>query len=291
MIAQHASVAFSLLVSVALSAPAAAQAAPKRIHIIGASVSGGFEDGPLFGAKEAGDSVSMHHVLKRWCDGEVKVSTHPPMEMCYTFNDPLKIGKKQIDGCKKRKADMVVAVDFPFWFAYGYAFSPKSRLERLEVCIDYLDGLGVPVVIGDLPNMKGAARRMLNPRQIPSEESLVKLNARLQKFAADNDKITMVPMSNIVKQLKLDGVVLPLKSGGLRTPPGALLQGDQLHTTRLGVALLVYRIQDALRGRFPKDHVLHQRKWTFDEFVEAADAEDELEDLRIDLREAAKNKE
>ena len=117
MSAHYASATISLLVSVALSVPAVAQAAPKRIHIIGASVRGGFEDGPLFGAKEAGDSVSMHHMLKRWCDGEVKVTTHPPMEMCYTFNDPLKIGKKQIDGCKKRKADMVVAVDFPFWFA------------------------------------------------------------------------------------------------------------------------------------------------------------------------------
>lgn len=276
------SAALLLLFVVTGPAPLVAQEAPKHIHIIGASVSGGFEDGPLFGAKESGDSVSMHHMLKKWSDGEVKVTTHPAMEMCYTFSNPLKIGKKQIDGCKKRKADMVVAVDFPFWFAYGYVGKPElaERMKRLETCLDYLKGLGVPVIIGDLPNMKGASRRMVNPRQIPSEEMLVQLNARLQKFATENDKITIVPMSHIVKQLKHEGVALPLQAGALKTAPCALLQGDQLHATRLGMALLTYQLQDTLRKHFPKKHALHEQKWTFDAFVAAAGADEELDELR-----------
>lgn len=281
----------TLAVPVTLSAQrAAVSQAPTHIHIIGASVSGGFEDGPLFGAKEAGDSVSMHHMLKKWSGGEVKVTTHPAMEMCYTFSNPLKIGKKQIDGAKKRKADMIVAVDFPFWFAYGYVVKPeaKSRMDRLETCLAYLEGLNVPVVIGDLPNMKGAARRMVNPKQIPSEEMLVQLNARLKKFAADNDKVTIVPMSQIVKQLKVDGVALPLKDGPLQTGPAALLQGDKLHATRLGMALLTYTLQETLRNHFPNKHALHQQNWGFDEFVAAAGADVELETLREKAAEKAK---
>lgn len=276
------SAALLLIPVLAVPATLSAQEAPKHIHIIGASVSGGFEDGPLFGAKETGDSVPMHHMLKRWSGGEVKVTTHPPMEMCYTFSNPLKIGKKQIDGCKRCKADMVVAVDFPFWFAYGYVQKPEAeqRMKRLETCLEYLASLKVPVVIGDLPNMKGAARRMVNPKQIPSEEMLKALNARLKKFADENDKITIVPMAQIVKQLKHEGVDLPLKGGALKTAPCALLQGDQLHATRLGMALLSFQLQDALRQHFPKKHALHQQKWTFEEFVDAAGADEELEELQ-----------
>ncbi len=295
MLARSKSAALLLITALAVpvtlfAQKAAEQQAPTHIHVIGASVSGGFEDGPLFGAKETGDSVSMHHMLRKWSGGEVKVTTHPPMEMCYTFSNPLKIGKKQIDGAKKRKADMIVAVDFPFWFAYGYVRKPeaKSRMDRLEVCLEYLAGLNVPVVIGDLPNMKGAARRMVSPKQIPSEEMLVQLNARLKKFAADNDKITIVPMSQIVKQLKVEGVLLPLKDGELKTAPCALLQGDKLHATRLGMALLTFTLQESLRQHFPKEHALRQQNWTFEEFVDAAGADDELDTLREAAQEKVK---
>lgn len=256
--------------------------APKHIHIVGASVSGGFEDGPLFGAKTNGDSVAMLHMLKKWADGEVKVTSHPKMEMWYLFSNPLKIGRKQIDLAKKKQPDMVVAVDFLFWFSYGYmsgSDKQKARLERLEQGIEMLKELNVPIVIGDLPNMKGAKIRMLKPRQIPTEESLKLLNARLKKFADEDKNVTLVPMAKIVKALKVDGVELPLKAGGVKTGPGALLQEDQLHATRLGMALLSYQLQDTLRAHFPKAHVLHKQQWTFDEFVDAAGADIELENL------------
>ena len=57
--------------------PAVAPAAePKLVHlrVIGASVSGGFKDGPLTGATEPGDTVSMHHLLKAWCGDQAKAS-------------------------------------------------------------------------------------------------------------------------------------------------------------------------------------------------------------------------
>jgi hypothetical protein len=286
MLARSKSVAllFSLLLAVAapLVAQQATKRAPQHIHVIGASVSGGFEDGPLFGAKATGDSVSMQHMLKKWSDGEVKVTTHPTMAMWNLFQDPIGIGKDEIELAKKRKADLVIAVDFPFWFAYGYVQGDeaKARLADLETCIQYLTELRVPVVIGDLPNMQGAAVRMLKPRQIPSNEVLEQLNARLKKFADDNPLITLVPMAQIVKQLKVEGVKLPLKEGVLQTKPGALLQEDQLHATRLGMALLLFQLQDVLRAQFPKGHALHEQRWAFDDFAAAAGAEVELDTLR-----------
>ncbi|HEB53472.1 MAG TPA: hypothetical protein ENI87_09485, partial [bacterium] len=53
-----------LVAAALLAAPQVAQQeAPARIHVIGASVSGGFEDGPLFGAEEQGDSIPLQKLL------------------------------------------------------------------------------------------------------------------------------------------------------------------------------------------------------------------------------------
>jgi hypothetical protein len=270
--------------SVAATLPAqeaAAQDAPKHIHIIGASVSAGFEDGPLFGAKTNGDSVSMLHMLKRWSDGEVKVTSHAQMAMCYLFSDPIKNGKQQIELAKKKKPDMVVAVDFPFWFGYGPVSGDKAkaRLARLETGLGYLKELNVPIIIGDFPNMLGAKVRMLKPLWIPTEATLKLLNARLSKFVADNQNVTLVPMAQIVKALKDDGVNLPLQAGELKTGPGVLLQEDQLHATRLGMALMAFQMQATLREHFPNKHPLHEQQWSFEEFAEAAGADAELESL------------
>ena len=277
----------ALLLFVAALTPA--QEAPKHIHVVGASVSGGFEDGPMFGAKRPGDSVSMLYMLKKWSDGEVKVTSHPKLEMWYMFNDPIKTGKKEIELAKKKKADMLVAVDFLFWFGYGYVSgnTQKARLARLETGLGYLEELNVPIVIGDFPNMKGAKLRMLRPRQIPTEATLELLNARLARFAADNKNVSIVSMAKLVKALRDDGVALPLKGGVVKTGPGALLQEDQLHVTRLGMALVAFEMQETLRACFPKEHTLHVQKWSFEAFVEAAGADDELETL-IDEAQAKK---
>ncbi|MFK7742342.1 MAG: hypothetical protein AB8H80_18660 [Planctomycetota bacterium] len=259
----------------------AAASAPERVHIIGASVSGGFRDGPLFGAKTQGETVALRKVLKAWGDGEWKVTTHPQMEMWNLFQDPIGIGRKQVNYAKRRKPDLVVAIDFPFWFAYGYMRGdrPAARAARLKQGLAYLAEFEVPVLIGDLPDMTGAAMRMLKTAQIPGPKVLADLNAQIAAFAAEHKNVSIVPIAAIVKEMKDDGVVLPLDGGKVRIKPGALLQEDRLHATRLGVALLSFRLQDALRAQFPKDAAGHSRRWSFEQFVEVARAEDELEGL------------
>ena len=259
-----------------------AAVAPERIHIIGASVSGGFVDGPLFGAEEPGDSVSLHRVLKKWCDGEVKVTTHPLMQMWSLFRDPVEIGGQELALAKRRKPDAVVAVDFLFWFAYGYVGRDpeRQRRARFEQGLALLDQLEVPLIVGDLPDMRGAATRMLKPQQVPSKKTLARLNARLRGWARQRGDVTVVPLSELIHELKIDGTVLPLAAGALRTAPLALLQADRLHPTRLGVAFLTYRMQPALRRLFPKAHALHGHAWTLEDLVAAARAEEELEELR-----------
>lgn len=272
-----------------LVAPVLAQAAPApaekpvplRIHVIGASVSAGFRDGPLFGGTQQGDSVPLQTLLAAYTDELATVSMHPPLAMTAMFTDPLTIGHQQVQIAKKRKPDLVVAVDFPFWFAYGYVGDQElaERQDRLDKGLAMLVDLGVPVLVGDLPDMRGAAVRMLKPRQVPSPEVLEKLQARLQAFVAEHDNLHLLPLRPFVAALKSDTLQLPLADGPLTATVPFLLQEDRLHATRLGMAYLGLVMQSHLQAVLPKDHALRERTWRFEQFVEAAGAEGDLEAL------------
>lgn len=260
-----------------------APAALPRVHVIGASLSGGFKDGPLTGASEPGDSVTLQHVLKAWCGEHARATTHPPIEMLAMFTDPEKIGDKQVQAAKRAAPAVVVAIDFPFWFAYGYfrgGDPDTQRTERYQRGLELLASLGVPVLVGDLPDMHGAAVRLLAPAQIPNVELLRALNDKLRAFVAEHRELRLVPIAELVATMKERGVSLPLAGGALQTPPGALLQGDRLHPNRLGMAYLGLQLQPALQALFPDGHPLRTQTWAFDEFVSACGAEQELDALR-----------
>jgi hypothetical protein len=258
------------------------KSAPLRLHVIGASVSAGFRDGPMFGAEEAGDSVTLQYLLRQWCGEHARATTHPALEMMGMFQQPAEIGERQIAAALKAQPDVVAAIDFPFWFAYGYVQGDeqKARLELQAVGLKQLERLEMPVLIGDLPDMTGAAVRMLRPQQIPGPELLAELNERLRAFAAAHENVRLVPLAERLQQMKHDGVDLPLADGVVRTAPGALQQADRLHVTRLGMAFLAWSMQDELRQAFPASHPLREQRWTFEQFVEAAGAGPEVEAAR-----------
>ncbi len=248
-----------------------------RIHVIGASVSGGFEDGPLFGAEREGDSIALYRVWQRWAGDRARVSTHAPVEMCGMFRDPSRIGRREIDVARRKRPDVVLAVDFLFWFAYGYVAGDEAlaRRQRLQEGLSLLDELDVPMVLGDLPDMRGAATRMLRPAQVPSATVLAALNEQVRAFAEERPEVALVPLSEMVSELRVTGVTLPLSRGAVKTAPLALLQPDQLHANRLGVAYVAFRLQRAVQQRLPPAHPLARRAWSFDDFVEAAGAVDQ----------------
>jgi hypothetical protein len=267
-----------LVPTLLLAQEPAAAPAKLRVHVIGASVSAGFRDGPMTGAAETGDSVSLQHVLKAWCGEHARATTHGALEMMAMFTKPEDIGARQIAATVKAKPDAVLAVDFPFWFAYGYVQGDEgpARAERFAKGLALLAKLEMPVVVGDLPDMAGAARRMLNPAQIPSPAVLKELNAQLAKFVAEHANVRLVPLAGMVHTMKVEGATLPLADGALRTPPGALLQGDKLHANRLGMAFLGLTLEPTLRALFPEGHALHTQQWTLEQFITACGAEAEL---------------
>lgn len=273
----------------AQAAPVASgDAQPLRIEIVGASVSAGFEDGPLTGGTDDNRTVALQRVVRGWLDGtDAEVASRADLAM---FTDPLGRGETQIARVLRSQPDLVLAVDFLFWFGYGHlqfdrkvpGAEARARLERFEQGLGMLDRVDAPIVVGDVPDVTGAAARMIRATQIPSLEIQAQMNERLRQWAAERPRVRVFPLRELVATMKEKGVVLPLEQP-LATPPGGLMQGDRLHATRVGMAYLGFLLQDHVRAALPEARRAAVPQRAFAAFVGAADAEVDLEDLQKKL--------
>lgn len=268
-----------------VSAP---EAREPKVAIIGASVSAGFKDGPMFGGEAGNDTVPLQKVLgPRFEAMGGTVSSRADVMM---FTDPTVIGERQVKSALRGKPDLLVAVDFLFWYSHGplprAEDEAKYRKARLDEGLGMLARFDCPILVGDLPDMRGAAARMLHPSWIPEPKLLAELNEQVQAWAKQRTNVRVFPLTAEVKALKETGVTLPLRDGPLKTGPGELLQGDRLHTTRLGMAWLGMRLDQELRSLLPKDHALAKdAKWTLEDWIEAAGAGPDLETARAKVKE------
>jgi hypothetical protein len=257
-------------------------ARPLRVEIIGASVSAGFTDGPMTGGSADNRTVPLQKVVRGWLDGiDAKVQSRADLLM---FTDAEGRGSAQIERAVKNPPDLVVAVDFLFWYGYGYVDATPdgeaaARKARFEHGLALLDRLPCPIVVGDLPDVHGAAARMISPRQIPPVAILEQLNTVLADWARARPRVRVFPLRELVADMKGKGIALPLAAGPLQVQPGGLMQGDKLHATRLGMAYLGFLLQTHAAAVLPKDVAVLPRR-PFDDFVIAADAGGDLDDLR-----------
>jgi hypothetical protein len=275
---------------------AAAPAAPTPLlYIVGASVSGGFRDGPMTDGDPDNETFALTRLLKAWAaTADVRVKNQSETMLIQMFTKPAEIGEKQIDAAKKAQATLVVGIDFLFWFAYGRIAGDevKDRAAKLETGLAMLASLPATtaIVVGDLPDMRGAAPRMLSPSWIPAPEMLKTLNARIAEFAKAHANVHVFPLADTVKAMRGDGVELALAAGTLRAGPAALLQGDKLHVNRLGAAMIGERLCGYVCSVLPKDHPLRKVAWKLETFVETTGAVGDVEALRAAKQEAAPGK-
>jgi hypothetical protein len=257
-------------------------AEPLKVAIVGASLSAGFLDGPLTGGSSDNHTTALLNVVRSWLGDGGKVQRFAEVMM---FTDPIGLGEKQMKRAHKDGADLLLALDFLFWYGYGGVPAArgedetKARLARFELGLAHLAEWEGPVLTGDLPDMHGAAPRMLPPHAIPSVEALKALNERLASFAKERPNVHVLPLRAMVKEMKEKGVSLPLAAGAVQVPPGGMLQGDGLHPNRIGMAWLGYQLQDHVRAALPKERASALPTWTVDQFVAAAGADIDLGDL------------
>lgn len=232
-----------------------------RITVVGASASDGFGVSVRADQKEGEPkppavSMNLADVL-RYGAVEANAPKHPVVHHYasgFFFMNPGPVGRGEIDRALKANSTLLIALDFLFWYVYGTVdasgepFADESaRLANLETGLAQLDRVlseGVPIVVGDIPDMHDAIGKMLSKPQVPKAETLKLVNERLSKWVHDRPGVRMVPLSSILDSLK-SGAEISL--GGKVWDPaklGALLQRDQLHPTYCGTVALTAGILD-----------------------------------------------
>ena len=158
-----------------------------------------------------------------------------------TFMNPEKIAGRAAEKALEAEPTLLVAVDFLFWFFYGSG-GPGNTVEfrrtRLEAGMALLDGFDCPVLVGDLPNMSGAAGGMIPLASMPPADSFTAANERIRAWAKAKSNVMIVPLAAFNESAATGQ---PFLVGGFNWDPavsGSVLQFDQLHPNLAGTALL-----------------------------------------------------
>ena len=175
----------------------------------------------------------------------------------FFFQSPLRAGMELVDEALRLEPTLLVALDYLFWFAYGDAVDEETRMERLDFGLSQLDRLSCAILVADLPDMRPALRGksplrgggpMIAPSQVPEPELLAKLDARLKEWAAQRERVRVVPMADLHRRFSA-GEVIELAGERIEAEAvPSLLQADLLHPTVEGAALLTVLALEALRA-------------------------------------------
>lgn len=221
-----------------------------RVGLIGASATAGF--GVRVDALGAdGVSREIHgadlgDVFRAACVRPATLSRYGTM---FFFMDPIGTGRSEVDRVLRFKPTCVLAVDFLFWYGYGAVNAQGTplrnedeRLALLEVGLAQLDRIvetGVPLVVGDFPDMHEAVGKMLSKEQMPATKTLEQLNARLAKWASTHPNVRVLHLSTLAPSLDRGDPIEIRGRVWSKKADGALLQSDRLHPTFAGAMAML----------------------------------------------------
>ena len=232
-----------------------------RVHVIGASASAGFGVRPPLPRTnpERLRPLGLAEVAAAARIGDGRVSGDATSMF---FGNPVAVGRAQVAETMAMEPPptIVLASDFLFWFTYGArgasgqpSRDEAQRLELLDAGLDALNPIveaGIPLVVGDLPDMSEAVGRMLARAQMPAPSTLDVANERIRAWASRHPRVAVMALSRLVANLR-DG--RPFEAGRRiwsEASDGALIQGDRLHPTLSGTVALLASTEQAANDRF-----------------------------------------
>jgi hypothetical protein len=148
------------------------------------------------------------------------------------FMRPLTKGRIALEQVLEFDPTLVMALDFPFWFAYG-SRREEQRMGFLIRGLDLMDRIDCPIIVGGIPDMTAAIGLMLRARQVPAIETQEQLDLKVLEWAEARPRVAFYDLRG--SQTKLDQGVRELL--GQPWPPGKeeILQPDRLHPTLVGL--------------------------------------------------------
>lgn len=214
----------------------------RRIAVVGASVSAGF------------GGMSVADALR----GAARDATIIDDAQLTMYQSPIANGAKEIDHALLEDPDLVIGLDFLFW--YEYTGAPQAeRIRRLDQGLADLERIrtaGASLVVGDVPRFSTASELILNPTWVPSEADLAELNGRLRAWAALRD-VVIVPFAEMCAPLATDGEIEVLP--GERMRARELMSLDGLHPNIEGTWYVMTQIDKLVEAELG----VAKDAWTF----------------------------
>ena len=228
----------------------------ERVALIGASGTAGF--GAYFWRIDDGrtvrDSATLSEILRSASGKTLVVSD---LGTAQFFMNPGGIGRMAVDRAMASNPDLVVGIDFLFWFCYGTVGpdarrmrTTEDRLKMLEhglAMIEEITDQGIPLLIGDIPDMSAAKGRVLAPSQVPDAEARNLLNDRILAWAATRPEVEVFSLDRLQKLLDSDQ---PIEVAGTTLDErerSLMLQPDRLHPTIGGLVVILEEIVEQAR--------------------------------------------
>jgi hypothetical protein len=237
------------------SAPDHAAAAPasplfQRVVLLGASVTAGFDTTHPFGGPKTIQNRFSHFIESAIPGPHDPVATQANVLLFMKVREMM---EKQIAATVAAKPTLVVGLDSLFWFCYGADMNPEQRVAKLDLGLHLLERIDAPLVVGDLPNASKAVGGILDKTEMPELATLAECNEKIKAWAAGRKNVVLFPLAEIMTQAQADDA---LSIGGLSWEKGKsrdLLQSDELHPSRRGLAALAIAALDAAAAANPPD--------------------------------------
>ena len=198
------------------------------------------------------------------------------------FRLPARRGRLQVDRTIKFAPDLIVGMDFLFWFGFGWEVkggdkevAARMRLQErgLKLLEELLARTEAILVLGDYPKLKLKGSFIISESQVPSPAAIDKLNAALRTWAKGRDRVHIWPLSDLVRQLYEEGLTRGEGKKAVRHGARNLLQADRLHPTRLGTALVLHRLSGWLARKEKPAVALFPEPPGLERLAELAEAE------------------
>lgn len=232
-----------------------------RVRIVGASASAGFAVRAP-GARTRASRLEPMTLARIGSAARLGAGEVTGDASGFFFLDPEGNGREQVDAllAMDPRPTVVLAPDFLFWFTYG-TVGPGRRPVRDEAqrlallgeglrILDRVGEAGIPLVVGDLPDMSAAVGKMLSRAQMPQRATIDRANEEIRAWAARRPRVALLPLGRLVSDLRAGK---PFQAGR-RTwdaaVDGALIQRDDLHPTFEGSVALLARAEQAANDRF-----------------------------------------
>ena len=232
-----------------------------RPVVIGASASDGFGISVSENGARPGDgvSVSLADILRV---ANASPHTVEGYASSMAFANPGPILSGEMKRALAQSPSIVVGIDFLFWFVYGTSDesgapmgSTEERLANLDRGLAQVDvalARGIPVVIGDIPDMKATIGKMLSREMVPDASTLDAVNARIREWAQSRPGVRVFGLHESVLSIGEKG---SMRAGGVEwsvSDHGPLLLRDELHPSFPGLVAIASAVVELAASLLPE---------------------------------------